>query len=389
MQRLVITTVGTSLLTNQIDRSSDEENDWYEKLLETANYSDEEMLNSEHIIDIIEELKARAKNKLDGDIEDFRKASAEINGIYGLGLYDKNIEQAKLDHHCLIYTDTAQGRYCAIMLENFLQSKGINNTLLLSSENFSTDSNEQFMEGIANLVPILKQKIFDDYKGYTICFNLVGGFKAMQGYFNTIGMLYADEIIYIFEGSNQVIRIPKLPIVIDKSQVDKYAIPLAVMDIGAVPISWELANKVPNDWLTYTGQEIGLSVWGKLIWNECKSELLCQDKLLNLPKFIPQLEYLPSLEDDYKNTTDVNKKIILQEKLARVAFFFIKYRDGISALKADDILRLRKYENTDIEHINITKKELRVSCKVINSNKLSLRFFGTHEWIYKKEGIKK
>ncbi|MEH1945151.1 MAG: putative CRISPR-associated protein [Nostoc sp.] len=385
MQRLVITTVGTSLLTNQIDRTSDEENSWYKKLLETANYSDEQMLKFEHIIYIIEELKARAKNQLNGDIEDFCKASAEINGIYGL--YGKKIE--KLDHHCLIYTDTAQGRYCAIMLENFLKSKGVNNTLQLYSENFTTDSNEQFMEGIANLVPILKKKILEDYKGYTICFNLVGGFKAMQGYFNTIGMLYADEIIYIFEGSNQVIRIPKLPIMIDKSQVDEYAIPLAVIDIGSVPISWEPANKVPKNWLTFTGKEIGLSVWGKLIWNECKHELLSKDKLLKFPKFIPQLEYLSSFEDDYKNTSDVSKKVILQDKIARVAYLLLKYRDGISALKDDDILRLRKYENTDIEHINITKQELRVSCKVINSNKLSLRFFGTHEYIYKREGIRK
>ena len=390
MQRLVITTVGTSLLTNQIDRTSNDEKSWSEELLRTAHYTDEMMLDSEqHLIDIIEDLKIRAENQLNGDIEDFRKASAELNGIYGL--YNNKIEKAKSDHHCLIYTDTAQGRYCAMMLEKFLKSKGINNIEMLYSENFSTNSNEQFMQGIANLLPILKQKILEDYQGYTICFNLVGGFKAMQGYFNTIGMLYADEIIYILEGStNQIITIPKLPIIIDKPQVEKYAIPLAVMDIGKVPISWEPANKVPQDWLTYTGQEIGLSVWGKLIWNECKNELLSQDKLLNFHNFIKQLEYRSSFEDDYKNTSDLSKKIILQEKLAKIAYLLINYRDGISALRTDDALRLRKYEEKpETEHINITKKELRVSCQVINNNKLSLRYFGTHEHIYKKEGIKK
>ncbi|MBD2516408.1 putative CRISPR-associated protein [Nostoc sp. FACHB-973] len=387
MQKLVITTVGTSLLTNQIDRTCYEEDSWNEKLLETANYSDEKMLNSEDIISIIEELKSRAGNQLAGDIEDVRQASAELNGIYGL--YDKKLEQAKLDHHCLIYTDTAQGRYCALMLEKFLKSKGINNILLLYSENFSTDSDEQFMQGIANLVPILKKKILDQYKGYRICFNLVGGFKAMQGYFNTIGMLYADEIIYIFEGSNKIIKIPKLPIIIDQPQVKEYAIQLAVMDVGKVPISWESANKVPKSWLKFTGQEVELSVWGKLIWNECKNELLSQD-LLNFPKLITRLEYYKDyLKNDYDNTSDVNKRIILQEKIAKAANFLLKYRDGISALKNDDILRLRRYENTDIEHINITKQELRLSCKVINGNQLSLRYFGTHEHIYKKEGIKK
>lgn len=388
MQRLVITTVGTSLLTNQIDKTSDEENFWSEELLRTAHYTDEMMLYSEQLIEIIEDLKFRAENQLNGDIEDFRKASAELNGIYGL--YNNEIEKAKADHHCLIYTDTAQGRYCAIMLEKFLKSKGINNIEILYSENFSTNSNEQFMQGIANLLPILKQKILEDYQGYTICFNLVGGFKAMQGYFNTIGMLYADEIIYIFEGSiNQIITIPKLPIIIDKPQVEKYAIPLAVMDIGQVPISWEPANKVPQDWRTCTGQKIGLSIWGKLIWNECKNELFSQDKLLKFPTLITQLEYESKFEDDYKNTSDLSKRIILQEKLAKIAHLLINYRDGIGALRKDDALRLREYkEKPEIEHINITSKELRVSCQVI-SNKLFLRYFGTHEHIYKKEGIKK
>ena len=34
---------------------------------------------------------------------------------------------------------------------------------------------------------------------YRVVFNLVGGFKSLQGYMNTLGMFYADEIIYIFE----------------------------------------------------------------------------------------------------------------------------------------------------------------------------------------------
>ncbi|BAY60436.1 hypothetical protein NIES22_04950 [Calothrix brevissima NIES-22] len=387
MQRLVVTTVGTSLLTNQIDLTSDDEIYWNEKLLETANYSEEKMLMSEDIIDIIEKLKSRANNKLAGNIEDIRQASAELNGLYGL--YNKKIEQAREDHHCLIYTDTAQGRDCALLLEKFLKSQKINNVLPLYSENFSTDSNEQFSEGIANLIPILKKKILDEYKGYTICFNLVGGFKAMQGYFNTIGMLYADEIIYIFEGSNKIITIPKLPIIIDKPEVQEYAIQLAVMDIGKVPVSWEYANKLPPNWRKCTGQYLELSIWGKLIWNECKQELFSKN-LLNFPKIIKRLEYCNDyLETDFASTTDVKKKVVLQEKIARVANLLLNYRDGISALKDDDVLRLRRYEKTDIEHINITAQELRLSCKVVDSNKLSLRYFGTHEHIYKKEGIKK
>jgi putative CRISPR-associated protein (TIGR02619 family) len=386
MQRLVITTVGTSLLTNQIDREC--ENSDYERLLETANCSDEEILQYEDIVDIMGELKVRAEFKLQGNTDDIIKACAELNGIYGL--YNNCFKKGELDHHILIHTDTAQGRDCASMLKTFItKGKGINNVETLCSEKFSTASNDNFLVGISQLIPILKKKITEEYKGYTICFNLIGGFKAMQGYFNTIGMLYADEIIYIFEESTEILTIPKLPIQIDISQVEAHEVALAVMDVGKVPISWQVANQVPKDWVISTGTELTLSIWGKLIWNECKDKLLSKDKLLNYPKFISKLNYRNDyLQTDYKNTTDIRTRIVLQEKLARVAYLLLKYRDGISALKDDDILRLRKYEGTDIEHINITKKELRLSCEITN-NDLYLRYFGTHEHIYKKEGMKK
>ncbi|MBK8043622.1 MAG: hypothetical protein IPK21_13770 [Haliscomenobacter sp.] len=48
--------------------------------------------------------------------------------------------------------------------------------------------------------------------GYEIIFNLTGGFKSLQGYLNTIGMFYADRIVYIFESGQEVIAIPKLPV---------------------------------------------------------------------------------------------------------------------------------------------------------------------------------
>ena len=385
MQRLVITTVGTSLLTNQIDRECD--NNYYERLLETSNYSDEELIHYEDIIEIMGELKVRAEDKLKGSDDDIRKSCAELNGIYGL--YNKQLKNAQSDHHLLIHTDTAQGRDCANILVQFLKDRGIINIESLYSENFSTASNDNFLMGISQLIPILKKKITEDYEGYTISFNLVGGFKAMQGYFNTIGMLYANEIIYIFEESTEIITIPKLPIQIDISQVEAHEVALAVMDVGKVPISWKIASKVPQDWVIVTGQEITLSVWGKVIWNECKHKLLSKGNLLNFPKFVPKLNYQDDyLDNDFKSTTDVSKKIELQEKIARVAYLLLKYRDGISALKDDDILRLRKYKDIDLHHINITARELRLSCNIIDNN-LYLRYFGIHEYIYKKEGIKK
>jgi putative CRISPR-associated protein (TIGR02619 family) len=369
MQRLVITTVGTSLLTNQIDRES--EGSYYERLIDTANYSDEEIIQYDDVIDIMEELKNRAENKLKGSLDDIRKACAELNGIYGL--YNNQLDKTIPDHHLLIHTDTAQGRDCAIILEKFLKAKGIINIESLYSENFSTASNENFLMGISQLIPILKKKITQDYKGYRICFNLVGGFKAMQGYFNTIGMLYADEIIYIFEDSNNLITIPRLPVEINTEKVKPFQVPLAMMEQGHIPISWEKAKNLPDEWVIKNAQKIILSTWGQLIWSQCKDEFLSQNELLKFPK----IEYTQTFEDDYKSKPG-HERIELQENLARAAFLLLNNRDGITAMKQDGIFQLRRYtgKNKDIDHFNLPKGR-RVSC-IANGNNLQLRHYGEH-----------
>ncbi len=224
MPRLVISTVGTSLLTNQIDIDDDDE--WYNQLEQTANYTTDDINQYyQGIGKIINQLKQRAEEKLyddDTDVEEIRKASAELNGIYGL--YDKKLEQGLSDTHLLIATDTAQGRVTAGILESFLQHKGLTNISTCIQSDLSTKSTSTFTEGMAKLIPFLQQTILDCKKDkYQICFNLVGGFKALQGYFNTIGMFYADEIIYVFEGSNEVIKIPKLPVKVDVSKVERYS----------------------------------------------------------------------------------------------------------------------------------------------------------------------
>jgi hypothetical protein len=44
--------------------------------------------------------------------------------------------------------------------------------------------------------------------GYHIVFNLTGGFKSIQGWMQTLGMFYADEIVYIFETGKELLPGP-------------------------------------------------------------------------------------------------------------------------------------------------------------------------------------
>ncbi|WP_414529051.1 putative CRISPR-associated protein [Nodularia chucula] len=266
MSRLVISTVGTSLLTNQIDREYESSD--YIRLRNTANCSVEEVdKHHEDVATIIQTLKERAEEKLNGDIDDIREASAELNGIYGL--YDQDIERGKSDTHLLITTDTAQGLITAELIETFLKNKGLLSTSTYYTPGFSLNESVTFAEGIANLFSYVQEVITSSKNNqHTICFNLVGSFKAIQGYFNTIGMFYADEIIYIFEGSNEIIRIPKLPVQVDKLMIEPYKVQLAMMEVGDVPKSWQEAQKVPSDWVLVDEQEMTLSTWGKLLWSQ-------------------------------------------------------------------------------------------------------------------------
>jgi putative CRISPR-associated protein (TIGR02619 family) len=372
MARLVISTVGTSVLTNQIDPDIDD--NYYERLQQKANYTDNEIQDAPEIKEIILKLKERAEQELSSNNTDkIRKASAELNGIYGL--YNEQIEQGIPDMHLLVTTDTAQGRVSAEVVESFLKSKRLTNISTHAQPGLSTASSDIFVEGMAKLIPSM-QEIIKECKNsrYTICFNLVGGFKALQGYFNTIGMFYADEIIYVFEGSNQLIKIPKLPVKVDVSEIAPYKVQLAMMDVGEISTSWEEAQEVPKEWVFVIEPKMILSAWGELLWDQCKEELLSKERPLPFPK----LEYHQSFLDDYQ-AKPANEKIILQENLARAACLLKNHRDGISAMKQDGIFRLRRYvgKHKDIDHFDLPK-DRRVSC-IAKEGTLYLRHYGEHD----------
>lgn len=92
-----------------------------------------------------------------------------------------------------------------------------------------------FSNGIDNLIVWMQTNI-PIYKenGYKIYFNLVGSFKSLQGYLNNIKMVYANEIIYIFEGKDsELITIPKLPVTVDIKIIESLKVQMTLMDAGA------------------------------------------------------------------------------------------------------------------------------------------------------------
>jgi putative CRISPR-associated protein (TIGR02619 family) len=366
MRRVIISTIGTSLLTNQINRNNPDESQWYPELRDTANEKWDYL--SHEVQKIIETLQERAINKLKaGKITTIRGASAELNGIYGI--YQEDLIQGKEDIHYLIATDTAQGFTTAEIVQTFLQQKGINNVSIYTPTGLSTASTTDFSEGIDELIVWLQNQIPPLQKNYKIYFNLVGGFKSLQGYLNTIGMFYADEIIYIFEGvGSELITIPRLPIAIDMAAIEPHRVKLALMDAGA-GLPREQVADVPESLLGTFNDKRVLSTWGKLIWEQSKNQLLSQS-LLQFPK----IDYKDSFRRDYNQVNSPPERVKLQETLALVSSLLEKSNGDTSVLKQHGGLQYDKYVNMgDMEHFRVTQ-ELRVSCTSTHGNLLLHRY---------------
>lgn len=210
MPRLFVSTVGTSLLT-AVARDNGPE---VSRLLrETANLREIELDCGKK--EAIEDLASKAESLLlESSVEEARRLSAELNGIlryYGSGLRDRLNSQ---DIHFLDSTDAFQGQITSKIVEQYLRSLGWRDVRVFRPPGLSTRDSRSFTSGVKAIVKWCKEEVCEYGRhGYHIIFNLVGGFKSLQGIMNTLGMFYADEIFYIFEAETaDLIRIPRLPI---------------------------------------------------------------------------------------------------------------------------------------------------------------------------------
>jgi putative CRISPR-associated protein (TIGR02619 family) len=386
MQTTILSTIGTSLLTNQINRNNRDEKNWYPKLRDTANLKEIEIPKDSEVQQIISVLRDRAVQKLkDSNIQAIRRASAELNGIYGFYHNDLSAESVQSDFHWLIATDTYQGNTTAEIVKDFLNAQGLSVDIYTPLE-LSTASTQSFSDGLDNLINWLEENIkpLQENPHSKICFNLVGGFKSLQGYLNTIGMFYADEIIYIFEGAkSELIVIPRLPITIDYERISRYKNQLALMSAEAM-ISAEDLLGIPESMIYPAGEpKLMLSLWGQLVWNQCKKKLLSSELL-----DFPYLEYRDSFKADYKAIGNADERLRLQEKLAKVSKLLIDSQGNTSVLNS--AFNYTRYKGTPknkkIDHFRVDLSQ-RISCEQ-KDNKLVLRYYGSHDHVEREEGLK-
>ncbi len=264
-KKYILSPCGTSLLTNQVQ--SNEERKIIFKYANTKNIDEIEEAEKVQLQQLISKISKMLET---AETQDASRMSAEINGI--VKLYKGLIPQNN-DFHLLLSTDTWLGEETATLVEQWLKSWNKNIvTEVYRHTDLQTKDLAAFQLSLSELIKKFSEEIpCYSKKGYKIIFNLTGGFKSVQGFLQSIANFFADETVYIFESSSELMKIPRLPIRMDAISIVEdnidYLRNITINQSTSVP------NTIPETLLfSLDGQTI-LSPWGELIWTSSKSEI--------------------------------------------------------------------------------------------------------------------
>lgn len=368
-RRLILSTVGISTLLRAADDRA-----LRGRLIGAAN--DEEL--DLELAPEVSALKERVAEELRADdVAHNRTLSAELNGLYGI--YDDQLPRGRGDMHYLIATDTALGQITATLIKDYLVDRSLTVSVYTPPQLSAADP-PSFSRGIKELIEWCETTI-PGYResGYRVIFNMTGGFKSLQGYLNIVGMFYADQLVYIFEGSDELLTIPRLPIKVAYDALRDYRVPLAMMAQGHLMPRAQIPD-IPGGLLDVSEGLAFLSDWGLLVWSRARHELLGEE-LLDFPR----LRY----GDRFRKAFDrarPHQRVALQETLAQVAGVLEDSGGDPTPLRQDGGLQYDNYTNVrtrdgrPIGHFRLTRGR-RVSCTLEEGGVLLLRTFGEHDQV--------
>lgn len=262
MKVLLLSTCGTSVLTNG---TSDEVRSWVHQRANRRELSGDELDYLQKLAD------ARQAELLAAGDAQRRRLSAEWNGI--ARVLDR-LQPTEVFHY-LVHSDTRVGEQSAAVVTVLLRAAK-QSVAPLSASGLRTDDLQSFREAVADLTKQLESIDFNAQrtKGWTTVFNLTAGFKSLTAYLQAIGMHYADRCCFLFEGSDTVIEIPRLPVRL--AEVDEVRASLDLFRRLAVGYSVSTADaaSTPESLLLSDSGQVTTSVWGDVVWARVRGRLL-------------------------------------------------------------------------------------------------------------------
>ncbi|WP_347246006.1 putative CRISPR-associated protein [Thermogutta sp.] len=213
--RRVICTTGTSILTNQKRSAGNQElppgaqnlKQWLKQFKTT--FSDREQFLS--------------------------KLCAETHSLLRLGL-------ERSDQVVLLHTETSDGRVAAEAVRDVIRDEFGVDVWLREVEGLQVSDATRFRRvGLHKLFEILRKESVEwqqeaPEEREEVILNATGGFKAVVPYLTLFGVIHRLDVVYIFEQSNSLIRLPPLPIHFDYERLGQARSALQLLKKeGALP----------------------------------------------------------------------------------------------------------------------------------------------------------
>jgi len=315
---LILTSCGLSLLTNYLKKFNIFPNEVYKY----SNCNESE-IDSEFKLKVDKALDSLKEEIVNLSNSELKKLSAELNAI--LNFYKDELEIK--DVHLLLYTDTYFGKKVAEVLKYFLESKGFSVINFLAKD-LKTSSVEEFQLALSEVVKDISE-IINNYKlqNYGIIFNLTGGFKSVNSFLQTMASLYADKSIYIFETSDELLEIPKLPIDIDEKFFEENLDILRKLEKG-LEVEKEKLESLPKSIVLKIDNEYILSAWGEIVWQKYKNELF--SKVLITP-IVKNIKYSKEFIKDFEKLNP-SEKYQLNKTIEKLENYVIR-KENLSSLR--------------------------------------------------------
>jgi putative CRISPR-associated protein (TIGR02619 family) len=365
MKNLILSTCGTSILTNDADEE-------LRKLLNihanVKSANDVPPLERDRIHAHIENRKTKF---VEHSHEKAKRDSAELNGI--ISFYGGQLtKETQLDVHYLLTTDTWLGEETAKIVESWLRNHGFTDVRVQRHCDLQTAELQCFRNSLADLVKWCAETILPQRtKHCRVIFNLSGGFKSETGFLQMLGMFYAHETIYMFERSSELMRIPHLPVRME--DVESVRKDLCDFRRAALKLGVH-SRKSGIYWFEIDGM-YSLTEWGGLVFEQHKAEIY-RDEIHPPPsgKIIFAKDFLPSCKTETaSHKQEINEKIDL---LAR--FLEDANHPNLKSFHYHPVAHPRDERVTHEIYAWSEGSAKRIFCRSLDDGKLELLFLGPH-----------
>lgn len=364
--KLIISPVGTSTLTNRSDDNA-------RRLLgKYANARNREEIDKEDR-DCLDNYIALRRQEISAmKAAEAKKISAELHSL--LILFEQQPKEDR-DQVVLIPTDTHIGRITGDIIKDYLESNNID-VRMLEVAGLQTKSSADLHLAFSKLVNEI-MALHEEFapQGARIIFNLTGGFKAVQGFMQTLSTLYADETVYIFEHESELMRIPRLPFKLQSEDYITENLKLwRRLELGLKVEAEELEN-IPGAFYFPCNGDFGLADYGEFVWKNLKLELY-QKEIYPAPtplvKFGPR--FLKSTEElSPDRIVKINRQL---DELAR--YLETGRQDMLKSLSFKSITPNAKPGSTHEFYAWSDNNAARVYCHYDNNKVLILDELGPH-----------